>query len=278
MAILPTINRGALILIKKATAGTLNLGCGVLLNGSSSVENIPLADYPLAQDSIVSGVVYELEPTNSSAGFIAQVGNTNIRLKIGSSGVSVGDKLIIQDSTGVWRVAPIGSNHVYYVALETVAAGNFCWAAPIAGCLIPSGILLQVASAIVTTDHTTTSGSFVDVPEATVTLTTQTGTRLIVTTSFSASNGNIGGASNSFRLVVDGSATDGSGNPYGGAGQQIGLLNATQASAIHRVITGLSSGSHTIKLQWLTSAGTSRIRPVTFPGSEHASISVIEAL
>lgn len=280
MANQPVVNRSSFVLIKKATPGTLLTGYGVVFSGGYSVDGFMLADYSSMPDGLTSGVIYETEPTDTTVGLMCPVGMSNIKLKIGAAGVSAGDKLDIQDSTGVWKKASVDAARVYFVALESANAGDLCWATPIAGCVIPAtGIthkILQISSSVVSSDQSTSSSSFVDLSGASVTITTQTNSIVVVSASFSSSNTNVGGSLNSFRLVVDGSATDGSSVPYGGVGQTINLLNGTQGGAIYRSITGLSAGSHTFKLQWAAAAGSSRVRPVSAPSQEHASIVVTE--
>lgn len=262
------------VLIKKATAGTLLTGYGVVFTGGYSTDGFMLADYSVMPDGLTSGVIYETEPTDTTVGFMCPVGMSNIRVKIGAVGVSIGDKLDIQDSTGVWKKASVDAARVYYVALESASAGSLCWATPIAGCVIPpTGVvnkILQIAASRVTSDQSTASASLVDLTGAGVTITTTAGSKIKVDSSFSFSNTSALGSTTTLVLDVDGSTDS-------GAGQTTpGLTGAIQVGGINRLITGLSAGSHTFKLRWSTTAGSTRCRPVAASTTEHASIVVAE--
>jgi hypothetical protein len=105
---------------------------GVVFTGEYSEDGTPWVDYPSAGDGLIHGVIYETPADNASAGFMLQAGLSNVQLKIGSKGVSAGDKLNIQDSTGVWQKAADGAANVYYIALQKGDPNGLCWAAPIA--------------------------------------------------------------------------------------------------------------------------------------------------
>ncbi len=274
MANAPIVTRTSIALVKKATAGTLPIGCGVNLSGTYSADNFPLVDFPTVPDGLASGVIYEIAPTDSTVGSMVQVGLSNVQIRIGSVGVTAGDKIDLQDNTGVWRKAPMDAVRVYYVALESASAGALCWATPIAGCVIPpTNVInktLQIVTARVTSDQTTTSSTLVDLTGPSITITIASGSKVKIDTSFSLSNTSALGSTANIVLDVDGSTDT-------GAGQTTpGLTGALQTGSINRLITGLSAGSHTFKLRWNTTAGTARCRPVTAPSSEHASIVVTE--
>ncbi|HMV01716.1 MAG TPA: hypothetical protein PLJ37_01190 [Chitinophagales bacterium] len=274
MANQPVVNRSSFVLIKKATPGTLLTGYGVVFSGGYSVDGFMLADYSSMPDGLTSGVIYETEPTDTTVGFMCPVGMSNIKLKIGAAGVSAGDKLDIQDSTGVWKKASVDAARVYFVALESANAGDLCWATPIAGYVIPpTGVvnkILQIASAKVSSDQSTASASLVDLPGTSVTITTVAGSKIKLDSSFAFSNTSALGSTTNIVLDIDGSTDT-------GAGQTTpGLTGAVQAGSINRLITGLSAGSHTFKLKWGTTAGSTRCRPVSVPTAEHASIVVME--
>jgi len=106
-------------------------------------------------------------------------------------------------------------------------------------------------------------------------ITTTAGIKIDVQSSFSASND--ASANNFFRLVVTPMSTgiptilQGSGNTCIGVGDDPG----TETGAIDEEIS-TTPDTYTVTLQWSTSAGTARCRPVTFPDSEHADILVQE--
>jgi len=60
------------------------------------------------------------------------VGLSLVQLRIGSVGVTAGDKLNLKNATGVWKTAVLLEQNCYYIALQTVAANALCWAIPIA--------------------------------------------------------------------------------------------------------------------------------------------------
>lgn len=140
----PNINRNALVAVKRATTGTIDLGKGAILTGAYSLDEFALAELPSTQDSIINGISYETAPDDINVGFILQAGLSNVKLRLGSAGVTMGDKLNIQDSTGVWQKAPSNALNVYYVALETAIAGAICWASPISSSVIPSSLPSRV--------------------------------------------------------------------------------------------------------------------------------------
>ena len=132
MKIQPNINRNALVLVVTGVKGFFPLGMGVVYTGEYTVDGIPWVDYPAATDGLINGVIYETPADNASAGFMIQAGLSNVQVTIGAKPVSTGDKLNLQDSTGVWQKANTGSFNVYYVALQNAQSGELCWVAPIA--------------------------------------------------------------------------------------------------------------------------------------------------
>lgn len=122
----------------------------------------------------------------------------------------------------------------------------------------------QLAAAVLATDATTTSASFVDLLSSTFTVggavTAQTLGVATISTSLAAVV--------AFQFLLDGTAV---GVPHDltvalGASVPIMLLVPSMA---------LSAGSHTLKLQWKTTLGTARCRPVT--ANEGASFSLMSA-
>jgi len=128
--------------------------------------------------------------------------------------------------------------------------------------------LLQTAFVEITSDTTTTSGSYVDL--LSLTITTDGGSMAEVHFTASVSNTALFGSSQQFQLVIDGSAVRGSHT------RVLESVEASCAAITYR--TGvLTAGSHTFKIQWLTDVFifTARIRPVTTI-NEHASLLVSE--
>jgi hypothetical protein len=123
--------------------------------------------------------------------------------------------------------------------------------------------LQQTSFAEITSDTTTTSLTYVDL--LSVTITTIAGNISIYA---SASGDNTNNARLSkYRIMIDGVAD------RGFVANVSPSLPDSGAIVLRRAVT---AGSHTIKLQWATSANTARIRPITNPDTDHASLLVEE--
>jgi hypothetical protein len=131
----------------------------------------------------------------------------------------------------------------------------------------PSGasILVQNSFTELTADQSTTSASFVDLTSLTKTLTTGANF-VIVKFTCSCSNTAVGSV-NDFQLLVDGVAKR-------GTSASVKSSNDTLCVALVYKIA-VTAASHTIKLQWRTSSGTLRSRPVTTI-VEHGSLLIQE--
>jgi len=112
-------------------------------------------------------------------------------------------------------------------------------------------------------DTTTTSTSFVDL--LTVAITTTANGSLVIEAA--ASGDNASTAITKYRLTVDGVQV-------AAAAVQSGASIWNTAALMKKY--AVAAGAHTVKLQWLVSAGTGRIRPVTAPNSDYASLVVKE--
>ena len=131
-----------------------------------------------------------------------------------------------------------------------------------------SGDILQTASAVLAADSTTTSVTYVDL--LSLTLTTAGGTRLEVYASFATSNAvdNALGGQDYLQLTIDGVKLVEGGNEQ---------WTVTESGMITGLTSYLTDGSHTVKLQWRTTAGsTLRCSASTLTRPEHASLMVIE--
>lgn len=123
----------------------------------------------------------------------------------------------------------------------------------------------QTVFAEVAADTSITSATFVDV--LTAAITTLGGTKLLITCSFALSNSSAN-TTHHFRITVDGVAKRGAGVRY--------TNTPGAAGGIAIVVASVAAGAHTIKLQARVDSGTLRIRPVTAPDDEHASLVVQE--
>jgi hypothetical protein len=122
--------------------------------------------------------------------------------------------------------------------------------------------LVQTAFTELTSNTTTTSGTFVDL----LTLTITTGANaVLVHFSVSVNNNDLfAQQQQQFQLLVDGVATRGC------SVRSINSNHANSGGLVYK--TGvLTAGSHTFKIQWLTGGSTAQIRPVA-TATEHASL------
>jgi len=114
---------------------------------------------------------------------------------------------------------------------------------------LPSGYAQSAIATRTAGDLTTTSTTFVDVTDMTVTLTTGARRCLVFC---SALGGHTGSGSTLIDIAVDGTRQ----------GQTLGLTGGNSASfplVLTFLTPVLSAGSHTIKLQWRVDAGTAQI-------------------
>ena len=107
-------------------------------------------------------------------------------------------------------------------------------------------------------NKTTTSATFVDVDASafSVTLTTRTGSVLIIGALLHCSN-SANAVAVRFDVDLDGSREGGT--LYGLSSLWLPALGTIQHGHFVYVKTGLSAGSHTFKLQWLTTGGTATL-------------------
>ena len=135
--------------------------------------------------------------------------------------------------------------------LTGTGAGSSSWATVATGMLAASAVTDAAVALGTTSAPTTTSGSNADVPEMTITRTTVGGPILILfASSFTHSSA---GASVSFNLKLDAA-----GNVFA-INQQAAVANNYQQIALVGLFTGVSAGSHTIKVQWNTSGATATL-------------------
>jgi len=125
--------------------------------------------------------------------------------------------------------------------------------------------ILQTLFARIVADTTTTSTGFVTLLSLAVT--TLPNTKLVIRGAAHCSNTAVNNQL-WFRITVDGVVRNSGGVRYPG-------LPAVGAVVEH-VETGLAAGAHTILLEWRVNAGTGRVRPVTVPDNESASLLVQE--
>lgn len=101
MAFKPKVNNFAIFPIKHSTTGTIPQGRGGLLTGNIDTDGSLFVTAPTGADSVCHVVSYLHPCSDTIIGDAVQVGLSNVQLKIGSSAVSFGDKLNIQNNTGV---------------------------------------------------------------------------------------------------------------------------------------------------------------------------------
>ena len=129
---------------------------------------------------------------------------------------------------------------------------------------VHKGTLLQTSYAEITVDTTVAVATgWADL--LSVTLTTRAGSVLV---HFTACGDNTNNAKiSSYRLDIDGVVVK-------GVAEGVSPNIPGAVAIIHKAT--VTAASHTIKVQWSASANTSRIRPVTNPNTDHASLLVQE--
>lgn len=134
----------------------------------------------------------------------------------------------------------------------------------------PAATILQVSRVQVSTNISTTSTTFVDLTELTTSLTTSTGSSVVI--GFRASGSNqTNNQGIRFRILVDGVSA-------GGCGLTASGTNNPTGTAFEYVVTGLSAALHTFKIQWRATAGTAQIRAATLGDEESASFTITEVI
>lgn len=128
----PPVNRGAIIPVRRSTTGSVPVGRGVVLTGSFGADGAALITAASGADGAISGVTFEVPCDDTTVGQMLLAGLSIAQLRVGSTAVSFGDRLNLENATGVWRAAPLLSQNVYYYALQAGAAGALIWAAPVA--------------------------------------------------------------------------------------------------------------------------------------------------
>lgn len=124
--------------------------------------------------------------------------------------------------------------------------------------------ILQTASAVVSTNATTTSATYADL--LSITLTVSAGSSLDVYASFCADNSSYG--TPLFMQIIVGATVLAATSLCQYAHPEIGQLYKN---------TGvLSAASYTVKLQWKTASGTARCTALSLAQPEHASLVVME--
>ena len=130
--------------------------------------------------------------------------------------------------------------------------------------------ILQSGSVNLSADQTTTSASLGDITGSTFTITTSISSKLKIYVSYSMSNTTAAGSINRIALLIDGSVVKNSTFSTPAIANQYGT-----GAIVHQA--SLSAGSHTVKLQWSTSAGTLQCRPVTSAiNNEHVTLDYME--
>jgi hypothetical protein len=133
------------------------------------------------------------------------------------------------------------------------------------GSLIAPGVVAQALTVTGTTDATTTSTSFVDMPGMIITLTTTGNSKLLILW-----NAGISMSSASYYAMTEANV-DGvrAGAPQGGG------TATTVQSVAGQAVASVAAGSHTIKVRWKVSAGTASNKPVTSPDRYGRTLTVL---
>jgi hypothetical protein len=213
-----------------ATAGTLIVG-----NGANTATGVPIgtARFSLQANAGATSVTYAAS--------------------MQSLAVTAGDVFAANAANAATRVAAGGGTT--FLRGGTAPAFSALTAADFAAGIITTAALgvtsvSQVGSAAgATSAPLTVSGTYVDIPDMTVTMTTSTTCDLIVWFNCTSYNSNPG-AVNVMGLSLDGAAEVAEIQP------SIPTSNATISPSIAHRFSGVSATAHTIKARWYTNAGT----------------------
>lgn len=129
---------------------------------------------------------------------------------------------------------------------------------------------IQELEAHATADQAIAAGVTADIAGSSIAITTQTGSKLFVSCSIATETTSVVGASFQVALVIDGVPD------YGVLETFPALTAPGQGSAITRLLFLSTGGAHVVKLQGLSTGGTTNIRAFNFPQREHASCVAVE--
>ncbi len=169
-------------------------------------------------------------------------------LLVGINGFAADGDLIVNGNVGVGTTTPSEKLEVN----GNVKASGF----------VGPGIIKQIQSVSPTTDISTSSTTFVDMPGMSITLTTGASKLLIF---WNASLVNSGGN----WIVVETQIDDVRVGPIHGS------YSGSDAAGGHNVAT-VTPGSHTVKLRWKVYSGTALNQPTTYPDYYSRNLTVIE--
>lgn len=251
-------------------------GCGAVALGGTLM---PAVTYGTGSNTATQGNDARLAPAPSGAGkmlydngtaYVALAAGTSSQVLVGGAAPAFGNLPLAALPAHASTHLPAGSDPLTTAAAVDVGTANAAGGAASFSRSdhVHRGSLLQTVAAPLAGDTTTASAAYVDLISQAIT--TQAGTKLKITVTTSSSNGTAASI-HAFRILVDSGAGL-------GCAADIDAAGGTVSCALLHVATGLASGAHTIKLQWRTSAGTARIRPVAAIDTEHASLVLEEVL
>lgn len=141
---------------------------------------------------------------------------------------------------------------------KTLAEGQYCYLEDTKILQVYNGsawVTLSPTGANILTQQSTASGTYVDLATAGPSVTINTGTSAIVSIS-TAMDTNAGGGNYGFiSVAVSGATTIAASDDRSARGRSQGVSQTETQSATF-IITGLTSGSNTFKMQYRTTAGT----------------------
>lgn len=192
---------------------------------------------PVAPDySALNGAIFNFQANATNAG--------NVTVNVGQTSGIGAKSLFLEDGTSQVPAGMIVAGRYYsvrYDAALAAAAGAFV--------LISEGGT-QSSQAEGTSNITTTSASFVDMTNMSVTLTILTGKALLM---FSAAVGNSTDTGDVvLRFDIDGTSQEHTIIVSGAGGKP---ADWTDPASMQFLVTGLSAGSHTFKVQWHRGTG-----------------------
>lgn len=240
------------------TGGTAIKNSLVSIDSSGSIT-LPSGQTVDGRDVSVDGAAL--------AAHIANVSNPHAVTKAQVGLGNVTNDAQLTRGAGDWsgfsvKASPVGADRLLLEDSAAAGAKKYTLISDLPGSGGGAGAYLEVQQATVTTDITTTSTSYVDMAGASITLSVASGDDLLISFDVGAFNTT---GSVFVQIQVD-----------GGAAEYVvsTTANASGSTCGDWVATGLSVGSHTVKLQWKVNAGTALCSAAT--GENHHAVLIVE--
>lgn len=193
-----------------------------------------------------------ISTTQESVGAVLTHGIGFARITTMPGAAQTGSELTTAAS-GLCAIAAVGERVRLGRVLQTGTSGRLSAYGFVLVALNIRNLAPAASRAVLGGDRTTTSATYVDLTDASITLTT-TGGRVAL--GFNGASFNSGANANAFSFSIDGAAE------VGPAAEGLYRLTGTTAAgvAMTYLTDALSAGSHTFKVRWKTSGGTATAR------------------